>query len=111
MLNRYELNIYDKDNNISETLTSDVLRWGDYVDIATEAAKIAGVDGDITEDMLIANFDLVQDAVLRLFPGATVDKLRNADASDMMDTFKQVVSLGQKFGEVSSRKKAGSSKN
>lgn len=106
-LAKYSLNIYERGTfEVLETLESNGLLWGDYVDIVEKSQKLKEKTDDAT---LMENFDLVQETMMIVFPDLTEKKIRQASADEMMATFRQIIALGMRFKGKKNGK--GDSKN
>lgn len=90
MLTRYELNIYGNDDEIVKTFSTNHVPWGLYLDAADADEKLKTENANAKQMIDTAN-----GIVLALFPDATIDDLRRADARDVVSIFKQITHLGE----------------
>lgn len=99
---QFELNIYGKDDEILKTYKTDKVRWGVYL----EAVKLE--ESGLSDKSFAEQFSLINGIVKKIFPDLTDDDIMNADADDVMATFKQLTSKGNSIGGTAS---AGDEKN
>lgn len=94
---KYEINIYGKDDEIVKHYGTNICPWAVFI----QAAELQEVlkDKSVREQM-----EAVGDILKSVFDGLTNDDLMHADGMDVMNTFKQIVTGGQKI-------KGGNGKN
>lgn len=80
----FELNIYGKDDEIIKRFETDKVRWGVYLQ-ATELEESMG------HSSAVEKFKAVSAFVKKIFPEMTDEDLDNADADDVLNTFKQLI--------------------
>lgn len=82
---KYELKIYDKDDEVIKTYATNGCRWNVFI----EASKVEEENkGKSQLEQLLA----VNNLLKNLFVGLTDEELGNAYTEDIMSTFTQVVS-------------------
>lgn len=94
---KYELNIYGENDEIVKTHETNICPWGVYIQAAETQETIKNKSA--AEQMRA-----VGDILKAVFVGLTDKELARADGNDVMNTFMQIVSGGQKI-------KGGNSKN
>lgn len=94
---KFELSIYGKDDEIIKDYKANVCPWGVYIQAAEMQDTL--IDKSVVEQM-----NAIGDVLKTVFVGLTDEELTHADAVDVMNTFKQIVSGGQEI-------KGGNSKN
>ena len=87
---RFELNIYGVNDEITNTYTTEHIRWGLLVKASDLQEEIKGADQQ--EQIKAVNL-----FTLELFPGMTEDELNHADAMDVMNVFSQVGKMANKL--------------
>lgn len=80
----FELNIYGADDEIIKRFETDKVRWGVYLQ-ATE------LEESMKNTSAIEKFKAVSAFVKKIFPDITDEDLNNADADDVLNTFKQLI--------------------
>ena len=83
---RFELNIYDDDDNIVKTYKADRVRYGVFMKALKLSDEIK--DKDSGEIMTAVN-----EIVKALFSGLTDEELANADIGDVFSVYRQVMNL------------------
>lgn len=81
----FELNIYGNNDELIKRFETDKVRWGVYLQ-ATELSE------NLKGKSAAEQFKQVSTFVKKIFPGLTDADLENADADDVMNTFKQLIS-------------------
>ena len=94
---KYELPIYGANDEIIKMHETNICPWGVYIQAADMQEQLK--DKGAREQM-----DAVGDILKAVFPALTDDELMHADGMDVMNTFQQIVTGGQKI-------KGGNSKN
>lgn len=89
---KFELNIYGEDDAIVKQYATSVCPWGVYLQAVDLSESLEG--RPVNE-----HFEAIGSVLRSVFRGLTKEELMNADASDVMNTFEQVVSGGIKFKE------------
>ena len=88
---QFELNIYGNDDEIIKTHATDRVRWGIFMQ-ALELAE------GLNEKSPAEQFAAVNKFVTKIFPALTESELENADADDVLNTFKQLITKANKIG-------------
>lgn len=94
---KYELPIYGKNDEIVKMHEANICPWAVYIQAADMQEQLK--DKSARDQM-----DAVGNILKSVFPELTNDELLHADGADVMNTFVQIVSGGQKI-------KGGNSKN
>lgn len=87
---KYELPIYGKDDEIIKTHATNVCPWAVYIEAADLQETLQ--DRPATEQM-----KAVGDILKSVFVELTDEELLRADGTDVMNTFIQIVTGGQKI--------------
>ncbi len=87
---KYELPIYGKDDAVLKRHETNVCPWAVYIQAASMQETLKGKSA--REQM-----DAVGNILKAVFPALTDDELMHADGMDVMSTFQQIVSGGQKI--------------
>lgn len=85
---KYELNIYQKNNEIEKTYATDNIPWGFYI----EAVK---ANEDMQEMDTVEQFEMINGFVKRMFIGLTDDELYRASGDDVINLFNQLIKKGR----------------
>lgn len=88
---QFELNIYGKDDEIIKTHTTDRVRWGIFM-------QALELQESIEKKTAAEQFEAVNTFVKKIFPELTNAELENADADDVLNTFKQLIAKANKIG-------------
>ena len=96
-MSKYELPIYGKGDEVVKMHEANICPWAVYIQAADLQEQLQ--DKSAREQM-----DAVGDILKAVFPELTTAELMHADGADVMNTFAQIVSGGQKI-------KGGNSKN
>ena len=81
------LNIYNDDDEIVKTYTTNRVRWG----VLTKAVEMEEkTKGDVNAAETIK---LISDLIMLIFPSITPDDLAQADFNDMKNTIRMVVNM------------------
>ncbi len=94
---KYELPIYGENDEVVKMHETNICPWGVYIQAADMQEQLK--DKSAREQM-----DAVGEILKAVFPSLTDAELMRADGMDVMNTFMQIVSGGQKI-------KGGNSKN
>ena len=89
----FELNIYGNNDEIIKSFETDKVRWGVYLQ-ATE------LQGKIKNESPAEQFKAIGQFVKKIFPDLTDADLENADAEDVFNTFKQLISKANAINGV-----------
>lgn len=94
---KYELPIYGENDEVTKMHETNICPWAVYIQAADMQEQLKGKSA--REQM-----DAVGEILKAVFPALTDAELLRADGADVMNTFQQIVSGGQKI-------KGGNSKN
>lgn len=94
---KYELPIYGENDKVIKMHETNICPWAVYIQAADMQEQLK--DKNAREQM-----EAVGEILKAVFPALTNDELLRADGTDVMNTFVQIVSGGQKI-------KGGNSKN
>lgn len=94
---KYELPIYGENDEVVKMHETNICPWAVYIQAAEMQEQLQ--DKSAREQM-----EAVSEILLAVFPALTKEELLHADGGDVMNTFAQIVSGGQKI-------KGGNSKN
>lgn len=94
---KFELDIYGENDEILKTYATDHVRWGTYI-------KAAEMETEIKDKSAKEQIEMAGELLKEVFKGLTQKELVNADGLDVIHTFEQIVSGGQKI-------KGGNEKN
>lgn len=87
---KFELNIYGEDDAIVKTYETDKIRYG----VLVKALEI----NEGKKEMSDAEFIKSANAIVKaLFKGLTDDELENAEITDVISTYRQIVNLSGKI--------------
>lgn len=87
---RFTLNIYGEDDAIVKTYETDKIRYG----VLVKALEI----NEGKKEMSDAEFIKSANAIVKaLFKGLTDDELENAEITDVISTYRQIVNLSGKI--------------
>lgn len=87
---RFTLNIYGEDDAIVKTYETDKIRYG----VLVKALEI----NEDKKEMSDAEFIKSANAIVKaLFKGLTDDELENAEITDVISTYRQIVNLSGKI--------------
>ena len=95
---KYELPIYGNNDEVVRMHETNICPWAVYIQAADMQEQLK--DKNAREQM-----EAVGDILKAVFPALTDDELMHADGMDVMNTFQQIVSGGQKI-KGSNRKNA-----
>ena len=84
---KYELSIYGENDEVTKKYETDHVRWGVFL----KAIKLQEV---IKNKSTAEQFEAVNEFVKSIFSGLTDEELEHADGIDVMNTFKQLLSVG-----------------
>ena len=88
---QFELNIYDKDNEVVKHVETDRVRWGVFLQALELEESLKSAD---TRKMITA----INEFVKKIFPDLTDADLEDADVDDVLNTFKQLLNKAKKLG-------------
>lgn len=94
---KFELPIYGVDDELITTYTANRVSWGVYI-------KAADMETEIKGKSAREQLDMAGELLKEVFIGLTDEHLMKADGLDVIHTFEQIVSGGQKI-------KGGNGKN
>lgn len=101
---QFELNIYNEENEVVKTHTADFVRWGVYL----QALELKDL---MNKKSAVEQFESVNEFIKKIFPALTDEDLVNADADDVLNTFKQLIAKSQKLNINNPQKVGASLKN
>ena len=81
---QFELPIYGEDNELVKTYETDIAKWGLLLEAHQEQENLK--DKSTGEQI-----NIIHKLLMKLFPGLTIDELKNADVGDVFNTFAQIV--------------------
>ena len=87
---KYELNIYGENDEIVKKYSTNICSWGVFI----QAAEMSET---LQKKSAVEQISAVGEILKSVFHGLTTDELMCADASDVMNTFSQIVAGGQKI--------------
>lgn len=93
---KYELNIYGENDEIVKQYSTNICSWGVFI----QAAEMSET---LNEKSAFEQISAVGEILKAVFRGLTSEDLKCADASDVMNTFNQIVSGGQKIKGANSK--------
>lgn len=88
---QFELNIYGADDEILKTHATDRVRWGIFM-------QALELQESINTKTPAEQFEAVNAFITKIFPALTESELENADADDVLNTFKQLIAKANKIG-------------
>ncbi len=88
----FELNIYNENDEIVKTYARSRIRWGLFLKAIEIHKELAGKSPN--EQIL-----MVSDFVCTFFGNMTEEDIKNADAGDVMNLFRQVVRKANQVGK------------
>lgn len=91
-----ELPIYNDDNEIVKTFSTNRVRWGVFVKAIETEERISGGETNAADAV-----KLISDLILSVFPSMTADDLALADYNDMKNVFAMIVNMS---GHIQSEK-------
>lgn len=93
---KYELPIYGQDDEIIKNYATNVCPWAVFIQAAEMQETLA-------DKPAIEQMNAIGELLKAVFVGLTNEELAHADAMDVMNTFQQIVSGGQKINGGSSK--------
>lgn len=87
---KYELPIYGADDELVKNYTTNHVSWAVYI-------KAADMETELKDKPASEMFKMVGEILKEVFIGLTDEELMKADGADVLNTFTQVVSGGQKI--------------
>jgi hypothetical protein len=93
---KFELNIYGENDEIVKQYSTNICSWGVFI----QAAEMSET---LQEKSAVEQISAVGEILKAVFRGLTSDELMCADSSDVMNTFNQIVSGGQKIKGANSK--------
>lgn len=94
---KYELPIYGENDVVVKMHATNICPWAVFI-------QAAGLQEQLKDKSAREQLEAVGDILKTVFPALTNDELLRADGADVMNTFQQIVSGGQKI-------RGGNSKN
>lgn len=88
---QFELNIYNDDDEIVKTHATDRVRWGIFM-------QALELQESLNDKTAAEQFEAVNTFVKKIFPALTDAELECADADDVLNTFKQLITKANKIG-------------
>lgn len=87
---KYELNIYGNNDEILKTYATNIVPWAVFI-------RAADLQEELKNKNAKEQMNAVGEILQAVFHELTSDELLCADGNDVMNTFKQIVSGGQKI--------------
>ena len=84
---KFELSIYGENDEVIKKYETDHVRWGVFL-------KAIKLQESIKNKSTSEQFESVNEFVKSIFAGLTDEELEHADGMDVMNTFKQLISVG-----------------
>lgn len=81
---QFELPIYNDENEVVKKYETNIAKWGLLLEAHEANERLA----DMNEGEQIG---MIHTFLMKLFPGLTLDELKNADVGDVFNTFKQFI--------------------
>ncbi len=81
---KYSLNIYGKNDEITKTFETNVIRWKLF-------KKAVQMQEDIKDKSESEQINAVSEFMLAIFPSMTEKDIENADVFDIFAVFKQII--------------------
>lgn len=89
-MSKYELPIYGDDNEVVKMHETNICPWAVYI-------QAADMQEQLKNKSAREQMDAVGEILKAVFPKLTDAELMRADGADVMNTFQQIVSGGQKI--------------
>ncbi len=96
---QFELNTYGQNDEILKTFTTDKVRWGVFM-------QALELQEGLKTKTSAQQFAAINTFIKKIFPDLTDADLENADADDVLNTFKQLISKAAKIGNGGNSKNA-----
>lgn len=96
-MSKYELPIYGENDEVVKMHATNICPWAVFI-------QAADMQEQLKDKSAREQLEAVGDILKTVFPALTNDELLRADGADVMNTFQQIVSGGQKI-------RGGNSKN
>lgn len=93
---KYELNIYGANDEIVKSYGTNIVPWAIYI-------KAAEMEDTLKNMSAKEQMNAVGELLKEVFVGLTNEELMHADGMDVMNTFAQIVSGGQKINGGNSK--------
>lgn len=93
---KFELPIYGKNDEVIKLYETNRVAWGVFV-------QAASLQETISSKSVREQIEDIGEILKSVFVGLTNEELLSADAFDVMSTFEQIVSGGQKIKKSSSK--------
>lgn len=93
---KFELKIYDKEDNIVKEYSTDHVRWGLFM-------KAQQLNEDLKGKSTGDQFAAINEMVSEIFGGIPTDELQNADGFDILNVFKQLVAMANNINGNNSK--------
>lgn len=87
---KLELNIYGKNDEITNVYKTDHVRWGLLI-------AALGLQEQIKDEDVATQIEAISEFAKEIFVGLTDEDLRNADSGDVMNVFTQVGRMARKI--------------
>lgn len=87
---KYELNIYGENDEVVKQYGTNICSWGVFI----QAAEMSET---LQDKSAVEQISAVGEILQSVFRGLTREELMCADASDVMNTFNQIVQGGQRI--------------
>ena len=87
----FELNTYGNDDEILNTVSTDKVRWGVFL-------QALELQAELKDESPTAQFVTLSAFIKKLFPTMTDADLENADVGDVMNVFNQLIRQANRIG-------------
>lgn len=95
---QFELPIYGEDNEIVKTHETNIAKWGLLLEAHEANERLA----EMSEGEQIG---VIHTFLMKLFPGLTLEELKNADVGDVFNTFAQFMKKAESIHGSGNRSK------
>ena len=102
---KFELKIYDREDNVVKEYATDHVRWGLFM-------KAQQINESLKGKSTGEQFKAVNEMVSEIFGGIPGEELMNADGKDVMNVFKQLIKMANDIdGKETNDNDGNNSKN
>lgn len=88
---QFELKTYGENDEVMKTFETDRVRWGVFM-------QALELNDSLSDKNPAEQFNAINQFVKKIFPSLTDEDLEYADADDVLNTFKQLVSKANAIG-------------